>query len=244
VIASPTPLLEVRGLSKAFGGLHAVDDLSFAVRQGEILGLLGPNGSGKTTVFNLIAGVWPPDRGQVFFAGRQITRRPPSARAALGIARTFQPVRAFPNLSVFENVLVARLYGCAPPSLSQARAEVLNLLIPTGLHEKGGSPAAMLTLGEWKRLEIARALAARPRLLLLDEPASGLNPVEVAGLVSMFHQVRAEGITLVVVEHNVRAVRALCDRVVVLNSGRKIAEGTPAEALRHAEVIEVYLGRT
>jgi ABC-type branched-subunit amino acid transport system ATPase component len=245
VIASPTPLLEVQGLSKAFGGLRAVDDLSFGVRQGEILGLLGPNGSGKTTVFNLIAGVFPPDRGQVFFAGRQITRHPPSARAALGIARTFQLVRAFPNLSVFENVLVARLYGCGPsPSLSQAGADASNLLIPTGLSEKGGSPAATLTLGERKRLEIARALAARPRLLLLDEPASGLNPIEVAGLVAMFNRVRAEGITLVVVEHNVRAVRALCDRVVVLNSGRKIGEGTPAEALGQAEVIEVYLGRT
>jgi ABC-type branched-subunit amino acid transport system ATPase component len=245
VTASPTPLLEVRGLSKAFGGLRAVDDLSFTVRQGEILGLLGPNGSGKTTVFNLIAGVFPPDSGQVFFAGRQITRHPPSARAALGIARTFQLVRAFPNLSVFENVLVARLYGCTPsPSFSRAGAEALNLLTPIGLRDKSGSPAALLTLSERKRLEIARALAVRPRLLLLDEPAGGLNPVEVTGLLSMFNRVRAEGITLLVVEHNVRAVRALCDRVVVLNSGRKIAEGTTAETLEHAEVIEVYLGRT
>jgi ABC-type branched-subunit amino acid transport system ATPase component len=245
VTASLVPLLDVRGLSKAFGGLRAVDDLSFTVREGEILGLLGPNGSGKTTVFNLIAGLFPPDSGQVFFAGRPITRRPPSARAALGIARTFQLVRGFPNLSVFENVLVARLYGCAPsPSLSQAGAEALNLLIPFGLRDKSGSPAAMLTLGERKRLEIARALAVRPRLLLLDEPAGGLNPVEVTSLLSMFHRARAEGITLVVVEHNVRAVRALCDRVVILNSGRKIAEGTPADALEHAEVIEVYLGRT
>jgi ABC-type branched-subunit amino acid transport system ATPase component len=243
VTASLLPLLEVRGLSKAFGGLRAVDDLSFSVREGEILGLLGPNGSGKTTVFNLIAGAFPPDTGQVYFSGRQITKRSPSTRAALGIARTFQLVRVLPNLSVFENVLVSRLYGREPsPSVSEAGSEALNLLIPFGLRDKSGAPAATLTLAERKRLEIARALAARPRLLLLDEPAGGLNPVEVTGLLSMFNQVRDGGITLVVVEHNVRAVRALCDRVVVLNSGRKIAEGTPAQALEHAEVIQVYLG--
>jgi branched-chain amino acid transport system ATP-binding protein len=245
VTASRAPLLQVQGLAKAFGGLRAVDDLSFTVLEGEILGLLGPNGSGKTTVFNLIAGVFPPDAGQVYFSGRQITRCSPNLRAALGIARTFQLVRTLPSLSVLDNVLVARLYGCErSPSISQARTEAMSLLGPVGLRDKSSYPAMMLTLAERKRLEIARALATRPRLLLLDEPAAGLSPAEVNDVLSLFGQIRAEGITLVIVEHNIRAVRALCDRVVVLNSGQKIAEGAPAQALEHAEVVQVYLGRT
>ena len=242
--ASQAPLLEIQGLSKAFGGLRAVDDLSFAVPEGTIFGLLGPNGSGKTTVFNLIAGVFRPDRGHVHFAGRRITGFAPSARAALGVARTFQLVRTLPNLTTLDNVLVARLYGRErSPSLAEARAQALSLLTGVGLSDKHAYPAVKLTLAERKRLEIARALATRPRLLLLDEPAAGLNPVEVDGALALFSRIRAEGITLVIVEHNVRAIRAVCDRVVVLNSGRKIAEGTPAEALDHAAVIQVYLGR-
>jgi branched-chain amino acid transport system ATP-binding protein len=245
VVASQVPLLEVQGLSKAFGGLRAVDDLSFIVQEGEILGLLGPNGSGKTTVFNLIAGVFPPDRGHVHFSGRRITGYAPSLRAALGVARTFQLVRTLPNLSTLDNVLVARLYGRdRSPSLSDARAEALALLTTVGLSNKRGYPAIKLTLAERKRLEIARALATRPRLLLLDEPAAGLNHVEVDAALALFGRIRAGGITLVIVEHNVRAIRAVCDRVVVLNSGRKIAEGTPADALEHAAVVQVYLGRT
>jgi len=244
VTASPSPLLDVQGLSKAFGGLQAVDGLSFAVREGEILGLLGPNGSGKTTVFNLIAGALPPDGGQIYFSGRQITRCPPSLRAALGIARTFQLVRVLPNLSTLDNVLVARLYGHASaPSLPHARAEAWACLERVGLHGKGRSPAVRLTLVERKKLEIACALATRPRLVLLDEPAAGLHLEEINALLSLCGQIRREGITLVIVEHNIRAVRALCDRVVILHAGRKIAEGTPAQALEHAEVIQVYLGR-
>ncbi len=242
--ASPSPLLDVQGLSKAFGGLLAVDGLSFAVREGEILGLLGPNGSGKTTVFNLIAGALPPDGGQIYFSGRQITRCPPSLRAALGIARTFQLVRVLPNLSALDNVVVARLYGHASaPSLSHARAEAWTCLERVGLHAKGRSVAARLTLVERKELEIACALATRPRLVLLDEPAAGLHLEEINALLSLCGQIRREGITLVIVEHNIRAVRALCDRVIVLHAGRKIAEGTPAQALEHAEVVQVYLGR-
>ncbi len=221
-----------------------MDSLSFTVRDGEILGLLGPNGSGKTTVFNLIAGAFPSDAGEVFFSGRQITRCAPSLRAVLGIARTFQLVRALPNLSALDNVLVACLYGRErSSSLSHARAEALNLLALVGIRDKSGYPAVKLTLVERKRLEIARALATRPRMLLLDEPAAGLNPVEVDAALALFGQIRAGGITLVIVEHNVRAVRAVCDRVVVLNAGKKIAEGVPAEALEHAEVVQVYLGR-
>ncbi len=241
--ASQAPLLEVRGLSKAFGGLRAVDNLSFTVRGGEILGLLGPNGSGKTTVFNLVAGAFLSDGGEVYFAGRRITRCAASLRATLGIARTFQLVRTLPNLSVLDNVLVARLYGRQQSaSLSHARAEALTLLALVGISDKAASPAAKLTLAERKRLEIARALATRPRLLLLDEPAAGLNPVEVNAVLALFGQLRAGGITLVIVEHNVRAIRAVCDRVIVLNAGKAIAEGTPEEALAHAAVVQVYLG--
>jgi len=245
VAASQPPLLEVRGLAKAFGGLRAVDDLSFTVREGEILGMLGPNGSGKTTVFNLIAGTIPPDGGEVHFSGRRITRCAASLRATLGIARTFQLVRTLPNLSALDNVLVACLYGRErPASFSLASATALRLLALVGIRDKSDYPAVKLTLAERKKLEIARALATHPRLLLLDEPAAGLNPVEVNAALALFGQIRAGGVTLVIVEHNVRAVRAVCDRVVVLNSGKKIAEGSPAEALEHAEVVQVYLGRT
>jgi branched-chain amino acid transport system ATP-binding protein len=237
-------LLEARGLAKTFGGLRAVDDLSFTVRPGEILGLLGPNGSGKTTVFNLIAGALAADRGAVYFDGRDITRLPPHRRAALGIARTFQLVRTLTGLTVLDNVLVARLYGrTRATGLRQARADALECLDFVGLAGLAGRPAATLALHERKRLDIARALAAAPRLLLLDEPAAGLNPTAVASLTALCRKIRAGGVTLVIVEHNVGAMRDLCDRLVVLNAGRKIAEGLPRETLEHAGVVEVYLGR-
>lgn len=241
--ANGADLLDARGLAKTFGGLRAVNDLSFHVRAGEILGLLGPNGSGKTTVFNLIAGALPPDRGAVYFAGRDITRLAPHRRAALGIARTFQFVRALSGLTVLDNVLVARLYGrVRAAAIREARVEALGCLEFVGLAAAAGRPAAALTLAERKRLEVARVLAAGPRLLLLDEPAAGLNPTEVGALLGLFRKMRAGGITIVIVEHNVGAIRDLCDRVVVLNAGRKIAEGRPDEALDHAGVVEVYLG--
>lgn len=237
-------LLEAEDLSKSFGGLRAVDRLSFAVDEGEILGLLGPNGSGKTTVFNLIAGALRADRGRVRFSGRDITREPPSFRTRLGIARTFQLVRPLPNLTALDNVLVARLYGRGrSTALRTARDESLDLLYLFGLSQKATTPAHALTLAERKRLEIARALAARPQLLLLDEPLGGLTTTEVSATLAQFRRIQAEGITLVIVEHNVHAVRSLCDRVIVLNSGRLIAEGRPAEVLSRPEVIDVYLGK-
>ncbi len=245
VTASSGALLEVRGLSKAFGGLRAVDNLSFTVQEGEILGLLGPNGSGKTTVFNLIAGALRPDGGQISLSGVPITGRPPSARTTLGIARTFQLVRSFPTLRVSENVLIACLHGRdRSPDLDRAGLEAAKLLDLVDLAAKSGVLAGKLTLAERKRLEIVRALAARPRLLLLDEPMAGLNPEEIDAALRLFRQIRAGGVTVVIVEHNVGAVRALCDRVVVLSSGKKIAEGPPKQALEHPEVIDVYLGRT
>lgn len=237
-------LLQVDGLTKTFGGLVAVDDLSFTVIEGEILGLLGPNGSGKTTVFNLIAGALRPDAGRVSFSGLDITRHSPSVRTRLGIARTFQLVRPLPHLSAFDNVLVAQLYGRGgAPSFAEARTESQRLLDLIDLAEKATYTAAQLTLAERKRLEIARALGTHPLVLLLDEPLSGLNAAEVERALVLFRRIQADGVTLVIVEHNVRAVLALCGRVVVLNSGRRIAEGRPDEALARPDVVEVYLGK-
>ncbi len=236
-------LLQVEGLTKSFGGLVAVDDLSFTVTDGEILGLLGPNGSGKTTAFNLIAGALRADGGRVYLSGRDITRLPAHGRSQLGIARTFQLIRPLPHLSALDNVLVARLHGRGiPRSVASARTECLRFLRMVDLAGKASSPVAMLTLAERKRLEIARALATDPRILLLDEPLGGLAAVEVADALALLRSIRAGGVTLVIVEHNVLAVRALCERVLVLSYGRSIAEGRPDDVLTQREVIQTYLG--
>jgi len=239
------PAIEADRLSKRFGEVVALDGLSFQVPAGSVLGLLGPNGSGKTTVFNLVSGALPADSGQVYFAGRRITADPPNRRARLGIARTFQLARVFPNLTALENVAVACLYGRAPSrSPAHAREDARALLARVGVAHRGGTLASSLTLADRKRVEIARALAGRPRLLLLDEPAGGLSPAEVDEQIALFRQCRADGITVMLVEHNVRAVRTLCDRVVVMHAGRKVTEGTPKQAFEHAEVVRVYLGRS
>jgi len=239
---SADPLLAVEELSKAFGGLRAVIGVSFTVAEGEILGLIGPNGSGKTTVLNLIAGALRPEEGRVLLGARDITTLPASARTQLGIARTFQLVRPLPTLSALDNVLIARLYGRDRPGHAAARAESLRLLEIIGLRSKADVPAAGLTLTERKRLEFARALATHPKLLLLDEPLGGLNATEVHSVLVLLGRVRDDGATLVIVEHNVPAVRAICERVVVLNSGRLIADGPPDDVLARRGVIEVYLG--
>ncbi|MDR7486492.1 MAG: ABC transporter ATP-binding protein [Armatimonadota bacterium] len=230
-------------MSRAFGGVRAVQDLSFSVEHDEILGLVGPNGSGKTTVFNLIAGTLRPDAGEIYLAGRRITADPPSLRSALGIARTFQLVRVLGGLTALENVLVAALYGRRrAPTLPAARGQAARLLEVVGLAAKAGAPSGALTLAERRRLEIARALATAPRLLLLDEPIGGLNPAEGDAMLALFQRIRGDGVAVILVEHNVRAVRAVCDRVLVLNSGHKIAEGRADEALAQPQVAEVYLG--
>lgn len=237
-------LLEVEGLTKTFGGLVAVSRVSFRVASGEVVGLLGPNGSGKTTLLNLIAGALRPDAGQVRLDDRDITALPANARARLGIARTFQLVRTLPKLSVLDNVLVGRLYGRAGSDLEVARAETLRLLDTVGLRDKAQSLASQLTLTDQKRVELARALATRPKVLLLDEPLGGLNPTEVRAAVAQLRQVQTGGVTVVLVEHNVRAVRALCDRLIVFNYGQTVAEGGPDEVLAHPAVVEAYLGKS
>lgn len=234
----------MRGLCKRFGGVQAVRDLDLDVREQEVFGLMGPNGSGKTTVFNLVAGVLPPDAGEIRFQGVLLNPLPPHRRAALGVARTFQLVRSLARLSVQDNVAVARLYGAsAIRSVDRARREALEVLQLVGQGPKAQLPAGSLNLAERRRLEVARALAMRPRLLLLDEPFAGLNSEEVEAEVRLFLRLRDEGLTLVLVEHNVPALRALCDRVAFLNSGEKVAEGPPDEVLAHPRVVDVYLGR-
>jgi ABC-type branched-subunit amino acid transport system ATPase component len=236
-------LLEVQSLCRAFGGVRAVWDLTFHVAPGEILGVLGPNGSGKTTVFNLVAGALAADSGEVVFGGRAITRLAPHGRSALGIARTYQQVRSLPRLSALDNVAVARLYGARPAvTTSVARREAGDLLQRVGLAWARDLPAGRLTVAERKRLEVARALATRPRLLLLDEPLAGLNPHEAAEALALFAGIHDDGVTVMIVEHNVGAVRAFCGRIMVLNSGQKIAEGPPDPVLADPRVVEVYLG--
>jgi branched-chain amino acid transport system ATP-binding protein len=236
-------LLEVRGLTKSFGGLTAVKGLTFAVAEGEILGLIGPNGSGKTTAFNLIAGLLRPDSGQVWLAGNDITALAPHTICAKGVARTFQLVRPFAHLSARRNVMVGRVYGRhAAGSLGAAAREATEALALVGLAGKEDILARQLTLVDRKRLELARALATRPRLLLLDEFMAGLNPQEVAGAMGLLRRIRDSGCTIVMIEHIVKAVLGLSDHVVVLSAGQAIAEGPPEVIVRDPRVIEAYIG--
>lgn len=233
-------LLVVEGVSKRFGGLVAVDRVSFRVEAGEIVGLIGPNGAGKTTLFNLISGLYRPDGGQIFFEGRRVDGLPPHKLCRLGLGRTFQLVQPFADLTSLQNVMV----GAFNRARSEAEAARIawETLGRVGLAEKADWPAAWLTLADRKRLEVARALATGPRLLMLDEVMAGLTPREVDDALALLRQLRDSGITLLVIEHVMQAVMALCDRVVVLHHGQKIAEGTPGEVARTAQVIEAYLG--
>ncbi len=241
-MTTPTPILSVEGLTKNFGGLVAVNELSFSVYAGEIVGLLGPNGSGKSTTMNLISGALAPSAGTIVLDGQDITGLPPHRIARRGVARTFQLVRVLGSMSCVENVKAGLAFG--PNSLwgKEAEQKARALLERVGMGEAAELRGADLTYIDQKRLELARALAVRPRLLLLDEWLAGLNPSELQQAIALLHSLRDEGITMVLVEHVMDAIRALCDRCVVMNAGRKIADESPERALADPEVVRAYLG--
>jgi branched-chain amino acid transport system ATP-binding protein len=236
-------ILEGEGVTKYFGGLAAVSDVDFYVDQGEVVGLIGPNGAGKTTLFNLISAALVPKPGIIKFKGKTITGLRRYKICRMGIARTFQTVKIFPNLPVLENVRAGAFFG-PPQSLSTAEAtrEAIELLEFVGLSKVSNSFAKDLTLANQKRLEVARALATKPELLLLDELMAGLNQTEIAQAMELVKQIRDKGITIVMIEHVMKAIMNVCDRIIVLHHGKKIAEGTPQEIANSKTVIEVYLG--
>ena len=238
-------LLRLDSVSRRFGGVLALRDVSFSVDSGEILGLMGANGAGKTTLFNLISGAMRPNSGAVLFDGRRIDGLRPDQIARRGIGRTYQIVRPFPGMTVLENLMVSAAYGMRRASnLEQAAEAAMPILEHLGLAGRSHDLASGLTLAGRKRLEIARALALSPRLLLLDEVMAGLTPVEVAECLQMLRDVRASrNLTLICIEHNMRALMSLCGRIVVLHHGERIAEGAPAEIGRNEAVITAYLGK-
>jgi ABC-type branched-subunit amino acid transport system ATPase component len=235
------PLLEVQRVSKGFGGVRAVHDVSFALEEGELVGIMGPNGSGKTTLFNVIAGALAPDAGHVRLGGREIGGLRAHRVCAHGIARTFQLVRPFPGLTARENVLVGHLFGRSRARAGSA-SEAERWLALVGLEGRGEVPAAQLTLIDRKRLELARALATGPSLLLLDEFMAGLNPVETGTAMALIRRLLADGLTILMVEHIVWALMELSRRIIVLSAGEKIAEGPPDAIAADPAVIDVYLG--
>jgi len=237
------PILEGSGVSRSFGGLTAVYNVDFRVDQGEILGLIGPNGAGKTTLFNLISAAVPVTSGVVRFKGRKITGLKPYQICRMGIARTFQTIKIFPRMSVLENVVLAASFGWTRKvSREEAAERAARDLDFVGLGGVKKMPAGELTLSNQKRLEVARALATGPELLLLDEIMEGLNPTEVEQSMELVRKIRAKGITIVMIEHVMQAIMNICDRIVVLHHGQKIAEGNPGEIAASEKVIEVYLG--
>jgi branched-chain amino acid transport system ATP-binding protein len=235
-----TALLEIRNVSHAFGGLRALNDVSLTLDDGEVLGIIGPNGAGKSTLFNVMTGHIRPDSGEVEFGGRAVRGLPPEEMARLGVVKTFQTPRPFRSMNLAENVAVALLMRLR--SVRAARAGALRHLEQVGLGDQAYLPARGASTGQRKRLEIARALATEPRVLLLDEPFGGLDIASIEQLIELLRSIRASGVTLLVIEHNLEAVQRLVDRIIALNLGEKIAEGAPAAVTANPRVVQAYLG--